>query len=409
MKCPRCQQDNPSHAKFCLECGVPFGSKNGPSARSYTDLQRALAEALEQQTATEEILRVISQSPTDLQPVLDTIARNAAIVCGATDVLVSIRDGDESVTAAHYGDQEVVALGQRRPIIRGLVVGRSLLEARPVQVEDITQTDEFPEGRAIAVRMGHRTVMAVPLLRNGVAIGSILMRRTAVNPFTDKQIALLQTFADQAVIAIENVRLFNELQEKNKALTQAHAQVTESLERQTATSEILSAISGAQTDINPVFDAIARSAVKLCGAFACRVFRAGDELLPVVGEAYGTPEARALFHGTHPEAVGRDSPSAIAARERRVVQYADVPNDPDVPERYRERARARGYRALMAVPMVRDEVVFGTITVARQEAVPFSERQIALVKMFADQAVIAIENVRLFTELQTSNRYLTGC
>src|SRR4029453_9438542 len=142
MKCPRCQQDNPPRAKFCLECGVSFSSK-GPSAGSYIDLQRA-------------------------QPVLDTIARSVVRVCGATDDLVAFREGDELVTAAHYGDQGVVALGQRRPIIRGLVLGRALLEARPVQVEDITQTDEFPEGRAIAVRFGHRTVMAMPLLRDGV-------------------------------------------------------------------------------------------------------------------------------------------------------------------------------------------------------------------------------------------------
>jgi signal transduction histidine kinase len=191
------------------------------------------------------------------------------------------------------------------------------------------------------------------------------------------------------------------------ALAEAHLQLAEALDQQAATSEILTAISGAQTDISSVFDAIARSAVKLCGAFACRVFRVEGELLPVVGEAYGSPDARALFYGTHSEAVGHDSPSGTAIRERRVVQYSDVPNDPGVPARYRERARARGYRALMAVPMVRAEVVLGTITVARQEAVPFSERQVALVKTFADQAVIAIENVRLFTELQERNRALT--
>jgi GAF domain-containing protein len=192
------------------------------------------------------------------------------------------------------------------------------------------------------------------------------------------------------------------------ALAEAQSQLAEALDQQSATSEILKSINGAHVDISSVFDAIARSAVKLCGAFACRVFRAEGELLPVVGEAYGTPDARALFHGTHSEAVGRDSPSGTAIRERRVVQYSDVPSDPGVPKKYRERARARGYRALMAVPMVRGEVVLGTITVARQEAVPFSEPQVALVKTFADQAVIAIENVRLFNELRAKNQALTA-
>jgi GAF domain-containing protein len=389
MKCPRCQQDNPSHAKFCLECGVPFSDKNGPSPGSYTDLQRALAEALEQQTATEEILRVISRSPTDLQPVLDTIARSAVSVCGATDALVSIREGDESVTAAHYGDQEVVALGQRRPIIRGLVVGRALLEARPVQVEDITQTDEFPEGRAIAIRMGHRTVMAVPLLRNGVAIGGILMRRSAVKPFTDKQISLLKTFADQAVIAIENVRLFNETKE--------------ALERQTATSEILRVISSSPTDVQPVFDAIAQSASRLCGAFDASIFRVDGDRLAFV--AHHGPIAQR--HGDFSLPLVRGTVGGRSVLESRTVQVADLQNeDREFPDAV-ENARRFGFRTILSVPLLREGIAIGGIQLRRTQVQLFSERQIALLQTFADQAVIAIENVRLFTELQEKNRALT--
>ena len=281
MKCPRCQQDNPPRAKFCLECGVSFSSK-GPSAGSYIDLQRALAEAREQQTATEEILSVISRSQTDLQPVLDTIARSAVRVCGATDALVAIREGDELVTAAHYGDQEVVALGQRRPIIRSLVLGRALLEARPVHVEDITQTDEFPEGRAIAVRFGHRTVMAVPLLRDGAAIGGIIMRRSEVKRFSDKQIALLQTFADQAVIAIENVRLLTELEARNKDLSEA-------LDQQTATSEILRVIVSSRANLQSVLNTVVQSAARLCEAYSATLILVDGDVLHIAAN-YGPLE-----------------------------------------------------------------------------------------------------------------------
>jgi signal transduction histidine kinase len=356
-------------------------------------------EALEQQTATAEILRAISASPTDVQPVLDAVAESAARICGAQDAMILRVEGKSLRRVAHFGAVRLI-LPAVRPLTRESMAGRAALEGRAIQVPDMLDAaEEYPESAPQYRGAGLRTGVAVPLLHEGAAIGVIGIRRTEVRPFTDKQIALLQTFADQAVIAIENVRLFKELGTRNRDLTEA-------LDRQTATSEILRAISGAQTDINPVFDAIARSAVKLCGAFACRVFRAEDELLSVVGEAYGTPEARALFHGTHSEAIGRDSPSATAVRERRVVQYADVPNDPDVPERYRERARARGYRALMAVPMVRDQVVLGTIAVARAEPGRFSDKQVALLQTFADQAVIAIENVRLFNERDAANRDL---
>jgi GAF domain-containing protein/anti-sigma regulatory factor (Ser/Thr protein kinase) len=343
-----------------------------------------------------------SRQTTDLGAVLGAIARTAATLCEARDALIYLLDGDQHRLVGKYGTvAQPQRLGDTHPVRRDTPLGRAVLDRRPVHVPDIeTARRRFGGLSALQLRVkGVRTILAMPLLHDGAAVGGIVIRRTRVQPFTPKQIALLKTFADQAAIAIENARLSEELGVRNRELIAA-------LEQQTATSEILKAISGAQIDINPVFDAIARSAVKLCDAFACRVFHAEGELLPVVGEAYGTPAARALFHGTHSEAVSRDSPSATAVRERRVVQYADVPNDPDVPERYRERARARGYRALMAVPMMRDQVVLGTITVVRQEPVPFSEHQVELVKTFADQAVIAIENVRLFKELGARNKSL---
>ena len=388
MKCPRCQQENPRKAKFCLACGVPVSSGER-SAGSYTDLKRALAEALEQQTATEEILRVISRSLTDLQPVLDTIARTAVRVCGATDAVVSIREGDELVTAAHYGDQQVIALGRRRPITRGLVLGRAMLEARPVQVLDITHTDEFPEGREIAVRMGHWTVMAVPLLRDGMAIGGIIMRRSEVHPFSDAQIALLQTFADQAVIAIENVRLFNETKE--------------ALEQQTATSEILRVISSSPTDMQPVMHAVAENAARVCGAADALIFHLEEGALHRVAQfgslAVNVPTVRRI---------SRETPPGRAILERRTIHIEDIV--PLLQTEYplvREAAIAVGARTHLAAPLMREGVPIGAILIRRTTVQPFTAKQIALLQTFADQAVIAIENVRLFTELQEKNQALT--
>ncbi|MBI1848344.1 MAG: GAF domain-containing protein [Candidatus Rokubacteria bacterium] len=362
-----------------------------------------LTEALEQQTATSEILRVISASPTDVQPVLDALAVSAARLCEAQDAVIVLVEGDHMRPAAHHGPIASSSLGRLVPIDRGSVMGRAIVDRTTVNVDDILAVpeDEFPSARAWSLGSSTtRSIFASPLLREGVAIGAIVIRRAEARRFSDKQTALVQTFADQAVIAIENVRLFKELEVRNRDLTTA-------LDQQTATSEILRAISGAQTDAQPVFDAIARSAVRLCGAFSCRVFRPDGELFHVVGEDYGSPEARAMFQGTRPEPIGTGGPSGVAARERRIVQDPDVPNNPDVPQQYRDRAVARGYRAVMAVPMLRDDVALGVITVSRQEPIAFSDQQVELIKTFAEQAVIAIENVRLFNELEARNRDLT--
>src|SRR5215475_10816586 len=203
--------------------------------------KRELAEATEQQTATSEILSVIASSPTDLQPVLDTVAQNAARLCEATDAQILQVDGDSLRLAASYGP---LPTSQTRPLKRQLVSGRAVIDRQTIHVHDITVAeDEFPYTRALGIPRGIRTFLAMPLLSKGDPIGTIVIRRTEVRPFTDKQIELLKTFADQAVIAIENVRLFNELQVRNRDLTEAHAQVSEALEQQTATGEILRVIS----------------------------------------------------------------------------------------------------------------------------------------------------------------------
>jgi len=232
--------------KFCGECGTPLQRAQGSAqpTPSYADVQRSATEATDQQTATAEILRVIASSPTDVQPVLEAVAENAARLCQSFDSSIFRQDGDQLLLVAHHGPIPFGRVGEFAiPLTRGSLVGRSIIEHRAVQVTDLqTETEEFPLGAATASKFGYRTSLAVPLLRESVEIGALSIRRTEVRLFTDKQVALLQTFADQAVIAIENVRLFNELEEKNRALT-------ESLEQQTVTSEILSVISSSPTNL----------------------------------------------------------------------------------------------------------------------------------------------------------------
>ena len=236
--------------------------------RTQEELERELAEAGEQQAATAEILRMISRSPTDLQGVFEEIAASAARLCDAYDASVLQVDGDCQRLVAHHGPIPAIPMGRDTlPLARGVVTGRAVLDRQAIHVADVqTETDQYPEGSDNARRLGHRTVLAVPLISAGKAIGVIVIRRTQVRPFTDRQIDLLKTFADQAVIAIENTRLFEEVQEKNRALTETNAQLTEALEQQTATSKILRVISGSPTDVRPVFETVVVSAAKLCEA-----------------------------------------------------------------------------------------------------------------------------------------------
>ncbi len=274
-----------------------------------------------------------------------------------------------------------------------------MLERRAIHVADLqAETEEFPEGNAFARELGHRTTLSVPLLREGTAIGAIQLRRAEVNLFTDKQVALLQTFADQAVIAIENARLFKELEARNRELTEA-------LEQQTATAEILRVISRSQTDVQPVFDTIVRSAVRLCDGLFGALYQFDGELLHHVAQHNFTPEAVDEMHRVFPTRPTRAVGASRAILERAVVQIPDVEVDPE----YQQQAlsRAVGYRSLLSVPMLREGAPMGVITVGRAEAGSFSDSEIELLKTFADQAVIAVENVRLFKELEARTRELT--
>jgi signal transduction histidine kinase/putative methionine-R-sulfoxide reductase with GAF domain len=355
-----------------------------------------LVQSLEYQTAISAVLAVISRSPNELQPVLNTIVMTAATLCASYDAVILLRDGDDLRIAAHYGPMAIDF--QRAPIGRGWVSGRAVVDRVPVHVHDLSvEGEEFPLGRAIAVRLDQRTCLGIPLLREGQAIGCLFLRRTDVNPYSEKQINLLKTFADQAVIAIENTRLFEEVQARTSELTEA-------LEQQTATSEVLGVISRSKFDLQPVFETMAENAVKLCQAERAFIFRFDGNLLRAVASYNVGPELRD-FVDRNPIAPGRYSVSARAALELRTVHVPDVQSDPE----YAYAARDVDLiRTVLAVPLLRGSELLGTITIYKLEAKPFTENQIALVETFADQAVIAIENARLFEEVQARNRDLTA-
>jgi two-component system, NtrC family, sensor kinase len=394
MKCPRCEHHNPSRAKFCLECGAPFepSEESGFPPASYRQLERALTqahqqlkEALERETATGEILRVISRSPTDIQPVFDAVAESAARLCEAFDSSIWRRDGDWFKLVAHHGS---ISQDISLPVVRGTAGGRAVLERRTILVNDMqTEETEFPESRELAQRLGFRTLLCVPLIRKGVAIGVITLRRTETKLFTDRQVALLQTFADQAVIAIENVGLFKELEARNRDLTQA-------LDQQTATAEVLAVVGSSPTDVQPVFDAIVESARRLLGGFSSGVFRLVGDEIHLAALTSTTPSGDTALRRAFPRPLSHFSTAGEAIRTRTPVVLTDLETDPRIPDDFRKSMRERAFRSGVWVPMLREGVAIGAIGVTRSEAGGFGGEEIALLKTFADQAVIAIENVR---------------
>jgi two-component system, NtrC family, sensor kinase len=245
------------------------------------------------------------------------------------------------------------------------------------------------------------------MLHEGEAVGAITVTRAEAGAFTQRQIELLKTFADQAVIAIENVRLFKELQEKNKALTQAHAQVSEALEQQTAAAEILGVISGFPRDIQPVFDAIIANAVRLCGGVYGIIWRYDGEFVSLVGLHNLPVESREELIGQFPRRLDDlYGPLPTALRTGTVVDIPDVGRYDDPGERMRKLWQARGVRSVVMVPIRQESGVAGAISVSHPEVGAFSSDRVELLKTFASQAVIAIENVRLFNELEAANRHL---
>jgi signal transduction histidine kinase len=356
---------------------------------------RELSEALEQQTATSEVLGVISTSPGELEPVFQTMLANAVRICEAKIGSLYIREGDAFRTVATHNAPPAYVEARTRELIRpppDTMLGRLAATKQVVHIADITTIASYLERNPFMVAAvelgGYRTALGVPMLKDNELIGAITINRQEVCPFTDKQIDLLRSFANQAVIAIENTRLLNELRE--------------SLQQQTATADVLKVISRTAFELQPIFDTLVENAVRLCEAERAFLFRFDGKLLRSVATYNVSPELRE-FVDKNPIAPGRHSISARAALERRTIHVPDIQVDPEYAYAVRDE---RPIRTTLAVPMLKGDELVGTITIYRLELKPFTDKQIALVETFADQAVIAIENVRLFNEIQDKSRQL---
>jgi GAF domain-containing protein len=352
-----------------------------------TRLLNELRESLQQQTATADVLKVISRSTFDLQAVLDTLAESAVRLCEADQSVIRRRVGEAYPVAATSGfsqeQREHLENYSQRPG-RGSIFGRTLLEGHTVHVPDVVADPEFNRPQQ-SLATGIRAAVGVPLLREGIFVGTLVVSRLEPRPFTQKQIELLETFADQAVIAIENVRLFDEVQSRTRELS-------ESLQQQTATSEVLSVISSSPGELEPVFNAMLENAVRICAAkFGNLMLAEGDALRTVA--LYGAPPEYAEARRREPltrHRVGTALGQVLATKQP--AQIADIQAEPayyDDPSRI----------SLLKLAGARTVV---------QEVRPFTEKQIELVKNFASQAVIAIENTRLLSELRESLQQQTA-
>jgi signal transduction histidine kinase len=380
-----------------------FNTMAGRLQESYAGLERKveertreLQEALEQQTATADVLRVISSSPTDLQPVLDAVAESAARLCEATDAQIFRVNGDELPRVARYGSMPDDRRGQALRITRGLVSGRAVLERRTIHVHDLASEidDEYPDARPLQEATGTRTVVGTPLLREGVPIGAILIRRLEVRPFSDKQIKLLETFADQAVIAIENVRLFQELQARTQDLSQ-------SLEETGALSEVIRAVSSS-LDVREVLDTVARRAIALSGADGCGIFQIspGQKVFEVV---VSQGLSREFVDSVLVMPVTDHSTIRQATDTGQPVQIPDVEEARDYP--FRNLFLREGLRSVLTVPMGGGDVARGIVLVRRSPGA-FDERIVNLMTALANQSKVAIANAHLFREIEEKSHLL---
>ena len=362
---------------------------------------RDLTEALQQQTATSEVLKVISRSAFDLQLVLDTLVQSAAKLCDAEQACVFQRDGDLYRWVSNFGfSSELVAYAEAHPFAAGLgsTTSRVALEGTTIHNPDVLADPNYTASEY--QRLGkYRSMLGVPLLREGAPIGVFILTRQQVRPFTERQIELVQTFADQAVIAIENVRLFDEVQARTRDLTEA-------LQQQTATADILKVIASSPSDVQPVFDAVADRAMRLLKCWSVVVTRYDGEQLHFGAARGALPDTEAYVRRLFPQ---RPDPEGFYGRC--ILDKCPV-NDPDrqsCPDpKGREYARVRGFRAALAVPMLAEGSVIGLITATRETAGAFAEEDVRLLRTFADQAAIAINNVSLFNETQEALQQQTA-
>ena len=374
------------------------GSQDAEVAR----LARELHEALEQQTATSEVLRIISSAPSALEPVFRTILANATRICEAKFGNLWLREGDSfRITATHGAPPKYREFFDREPVIfsdprSGL--GVIVRTKQSIHITDIKSASTYNDKmRNATIKLANaRSLVAVPLLKDNEVVGAIAIYRQEVRRFTDKQIQLLTSFASQAVIAIENARLLNELRQRTDDLSQRTTELTEALDQQTATRDVLEVISRSAFDLQAVFETVAESSVRLCGADRAFIFRFDGELLRMVA-AYNSSPDFVEWVANHPIRPGRHSGSARAALERRTIHVPDVLADPE----YTYGAKGvEPIRTILGVPILKSDDLLGVMMIYRLEVRPFTDRQIALVETFADQAAIAIENVRLLDELR---------
>jgi signal transduction histidine kinase/HAMP domain-containing protein len=366
------------------------------------DRTRELSESLEQQTATAEILRVISSSPTDVQPVLSAVAESAAHLCGASDAIIHRIEGNTMRRVAHFGSVPLAPGLGVRPVTRDTPSGRAVVDRATIHVADMLEEfarGEYTEAQALQHGTGYRTILATPLMRDEVAVGVIIIRRTEVHPFTDKQIGLLKTFADQAVIAIENVRLFTELQSRTAELTRSVGElqalgevgraISSTLDLETVLATVVSRANElAETDGGALYEFDAATQ-----AFRLRATdRFPDDFAAVLRN---TP----LVYGEG--AVGR------AAMTRGPIQIADVTeSDALYTSRVKDALLRFGYRSLLAVPLLVENQVVGALVVNRKMAGAFADRTIELLRTFATQSALALQNARLFQEIEDKGRQL---
>ena len=366
---------------------------------------RDLSESLEQQTATSEVLKVISSSPGELKPVFDALLANAVRICDAKFGVLFLTEGDAFRYVALHGAPPAFAEARRRePVTRvkpGTTIGRVAATKKPAQTADIRVEPAYtndPERILILELAGARTILGVPMLKESQLVGAIVIYRQEVRPFTDKQIDLLSNFAAQAVIAIENARLLNELRQRTDDLS-------ESLEQQTATSEVLQVISRSAGELRPVFDTILENAVRICGAkFGNLLLVEGDAYRHVA--LYGAPQAFLEERRRNPVIHPRPGSDLDRVRTtKQIIHIADMQVGGAATTAIVELA---GARTFLNVPMLKDDELIGTIGIYRQHVQPFTDKQIELVKNFAAQAVIAIENTRLLNELRESLQQRTA-
>ena len=358
------------------------------NARLFNETQ----EALERQTATADILKVMAGSPSDVQPVFKAIAASAnRLIGGFSTGVLRYANGAAHLAAFTPTDPAGDRVLQAAFPIPFAQFPPYQLVANGTAAQ-LPDTELEPAARDIARARGYRSMLFVPLVSEGEVIGMIIATRRATGVFGEHQVRLLQTFADQAVIAIKNVGLFNATRE--------------ALERQTATAEILNVIASSPTDVQPVFDAIAESAKRLLGGQTSLVTRVVDDMLHLAAHTAGNVAGDREIENSFPSPLTSSGIHSRVAQSSTIAFRTDIETEPDVPQAVRDMARARGYRSIIVVPMLREGVAIGTIGVSRAEAGAFADNQIALLKTFADQAVIAIENTRLFNEVEAKTRDL---